>query len=66
MLDEIYQHIDRPIDRGEEVGGVGDVLYPQWPVHLLLLQPGDFQRDTEVVVAGGSISKVHHFKLLHR
>ena len=51
MLDEIYQHIDRPIDRGEEVGGVGDVLYPQWPVHLLLLQPGDFQRDTEVVVA---------------
>ena len=40
MLDEIYQHIDGPIDRGEKVGCVSDVLYPQWPVHFLLLQPG--------------------------
>ena len=38
MFDEIYQDIDRPIDRGEEVWGVSDVLYPQWPVNFLLLQ----------------------------
>ena len=34
MLEEVDQDIDRPIDRGQEVGGVGDVLYPQWPVTL--------------------------------
>ena len=38
MLDEVDQDVDRPIDGGEEVGGVGDVLYPHWPVNFLLLQ----------------------------
>ena len=38
MLDEVDQDVDRPIDGGEEMGGVSDVLYPQWPVHFLFLQ----------------------------
>ena len=38
MFDEVDQDVDRPIDSGEEVGSVSDVLYPQWPVNFLLLQ----------------------------
>ena len=39
MFDEVDQDIDRPIDGGEQVGGVCDVLYPHRPVNIRLLQP---------------------------
>ena len=42
MLEEVDQDIDRPIDGGQQVGGVSDVLYPQWPVNFLPLQPESY------------------------
>ena len=39
VLDEVDEDVGGAAEGGEEVGGVGDILHPDWPVQLHLLQP---------------------------
>ena len=38
VLDEVDEDIGGAVDGGEEVGGVGDILYPHRPVKIILIK----------------------------